>query len=173
MLPYQRAILSFSFSIRTIPQRMSGMSRGITSGLQEGTRALPLAECIMPTLLLESTSTFAFFLPLSQGPPPLNICTLLRALFIQPSKMPALHVVFWRMIQKGINVLGRQDSWQQVISFATSLSPSYVTALLQIQGDYGRSLLITFVMTLLANLLGCTLGKTPLLKRSEIMASIS
>src|SRR6266850_2678865 len=76
------------------------------------------------------------------------------------------------MIQNGINVLGRQGIWQQVISFTTSLSPSFMTALLQIQGHCGRSLLIIFVMTLLANLLGCTLGKTSLLKRSEIMASI-
>src|SRR6266850_5515710 len=76
------------------------------------------------------------------------------------------------MIQNGINVLERQGIWQQVISFATSLSPSFVTVLLWIQGQYGRSLLITFVMTLPANLPGCTLEKTPLLKRSEIMASI-
>src|SRR6267142_4232250 len=77
------------------------------------------------------------------------------------------------MIQNGINVLGRQGIWQQVISFATSLSPSFVTALLQIQGHCGRSLLIIFVMTLLANLLGCALEKTPLLKRLGIMAFIS
>src|SRR6266850_1768394 len=76
------------------------------------------------------------------------------------------------MIQNGINVLGRQGIWQQVISFATSLSPFFVTALLPIQGHCGRSLLIIFVITLLANLPGCTLEKTPLLKRLEIMASI-
>src|SRR6266850_272389 len=88
----------------------------------------------MPTPLLESASTFAFFSLLSQGPPPLKTFALLRALFTQSSKM---------------------------------------TALLQIQGHCGRSLLIIFVMTLLANLLGCALEKTPLLKRLGIIAFIS
>jgi hypothetical protein len=67
MLPYQRGIPGFSFSTRTIPPRMSGIQRGHTSGhgLQEARTVLLLAERIMPTLLLESTSTFTFFSPLS------------------------------------------------------------------------------------------------------------
>src|SRR6266850_3103641 len=76
------------------------------------------------------------------------------------------------MILNGTNVSQRQGIWQQVINFAICLSPFFVTVFLQIQGHCGRSLLIIFVMTLLATLPGCALEKTPLLKRLGIMASL-
>jgi hypothetical protein len=134
---------------------------------------LPLGGCTMLSPLLVNASTSGFFLLLSKVQPLMRTSALSKALLLPHSERHALHTAFWRTIRSGSSVWRRQGPWQQVISFAISLSPFFTTMLPQILFSFGTHTSLTSVITCTIAFSRATFMSTPPMLMSRIIAFIS
>jgi hypothetical protein len=157
--------------IRTFLQSLCGF-KGHTSGSPDS-MDLPLGGCTMLSPLPVNASTSASFSLLSRVQPLMRTSALSKALSLPHLERHASHVAFRRMIRSGSSVWRRQGPWQQVISFATSLSPFFATAPHQILFSFGTHTGLTSVMTCAITFSRATFVSTPLMPMSRIMAFIN